>query len=231
MTSMPTSSKRYRAAAAKVTPGTLYSVEQAVAMLQEAPTKFDASVELHARLGIDPKKSEQSIRGSVQLPHGTGRTKRVIAFVGSNHEADAKAAGADIIGTAEVVQQIKTTGKIEFDVAVATPDMMKQLAPIARILGQKGLMPNPKTETVGSDVKKMVTALKQGKVNFKNDVTGNIHLAIGKVSFPPDHIVTNAKAAIEAIRKARPATAKGTYLRSVTLSTTMGPGVPLSVAA
>ncbi|EKD78261.1 MAG: 50S ribosomal protein L1 [uncultured bacterium] len=228
---MSTPSKRYRAAAVKITTAKQYTVEEAVAIVKEAPTKFDASVELHARLGIDPKKSEQSIRGSVQLPHGTGRTKRVIAFVGANHEADAKAAGADIIGTAEVIQQIKTTGKIDFDVAVATPDMMKQLAPVARILGQKGLMPNPKTETVGPDVKKMVTALKQGKVNFKNDVTGNIHLAIGKVSFPADHIVANAQAVIEAIRKAKPATAKGTYIRSLTLATTMGPGVPLSANA
>src|SRR3990167_11458036 len=191
---MSTPSKRYRAAAVKITTAKQYTVEEAVAIVKEAPTKFDASVELHARLGIDPKKSEQSIRGSVQLPHGTGRTKRVIAFVGANHEAEAKAAGADIIGTAEVIQQIKTTGKIEFDVAVATPDMMKQLGPVARLLGQKGLMPNPKTESVGTDVKKMVTALKQGKVNFKNDTASNVHLAIGRVSFPADHLVANAQA-------------------------------------
>lgn len=224
-------SKRYTTIAAKLTAGKTYSLAEAAAILKDAPTKFDASIELHARLGVDPKKSDQTVRGSVQLPHGTGRTKRVIAFVGSNHEADAKAAGADIIGTAEVVQQIKTTGKIDFDVAVATPDMMKQLAPIARILGQKGLMPNPKTDSVGPDVKKMVTALKQGKVNFKNDATSNIHLAIGKVSFPAEHIAANASAVIEAIRKAKPATAKGTYLRSLTLTSTMGPGVPLSITA
>lgn len=224
-------SKRYRSVAAQVTPGKTYTLPEAVALLKEAQIKFDASVELHARLGIDSKKSEQTIRGSVQLPHGTGKIKRVIAFVGPNHEADAKAAGADIIGTAEVIQQIKTTSKIDFDVAVATPDMMKQLSPVARMLGQKGLMPNPKTETVGQDVKKMVTALKQGKVNFKNDATGNVHLAIGRVSFLQEQIVANAQAAIDAIRKTKPATAKGMYIRSLTLTTTMGPGVPLSVTA
>lgn len=228
---MPTHSKRYKAAAEKITKGKTYSVAEAVEAIKAAPTKFDASVELHIRLGVDPKKSDQTVRGSVQLPHGTGKTKKVIAFVDPNHESDAKEAGADIIGTAEVVNQIKTTGKIEFDVAVATPDMMKQLAPIARILGQKGLMPNPKTETVGTDVKKMVTALKKGKVNFKNDNTSNVHLAVGRVSFSAEQIVENVTATIEAIRKAKPATSKGTFMRSITLTTTMGPGVPLSVNA
>jgi large subunit ribosomal protein L1 len=224
-------SKRYKQAAAAVTKGKVYSVNDAAQTVKTAPTKFDASIELHIRLGIDPKKTDQTVRGSVQLPHGTGKTKKVIAFVDPNHEADAKEAGADIIGTAEVINQIKTTGKIDFDVAVATPDMMKQLAPIARVLGQKGLMPNPKTETVGNDVKKMVTALKQGKVNFKNDATANIHLAVGKVSFGTEQIIANVNAAIEAVRKAKPASSKGTFMRSVTLSTTMGPGVPLSLNA
>lgn len=224
-------SKRYQSVATKVVAHKQYSLAEAVAILKQAPVKFDASVELHARLGVDSKKSEQAVRGSVQLPHGTGKTIRIIAFVGSSAEADATAAGADIIGTAEVVQQIKTTGKIDFDVAVATPDMMKQLGPIARILGQKGLMPNPKTDTVGSDVKKMISALKHGKVNFKNDTASNVHVALGRISFPTEQIVANAQAVIDAIRKVKPATAKGTYLRSLTLSTTMGPGVPLSITA
>ncbi len=224
-------SKRYRAAASEITKGKTYPIAEAAKVVKAAPTKFDASIEVHVRLGIDPKKSDQTVRGSVNLPHGTGNVKKVIAFVDPNHEADAKEAGADIIGTAEVINQIKTTGKIEFDVAVATPDMMKQLAPIARILGQKGLMPNPKTETVGTDVKKMVMALKKGKVNFKNDATSNVHLAVGKVSFTPEQITENVTATLDAIRKAKPASSKGTFMRSVTLTTTMGPGVPLSANA
>ncbi|EKE01208.1 MAG: 50S ribosomal protein L1 [uncultured bacterium] len=228
---MPKRSKRYTTVAKKIDAKKSYSVAEAVALLKEAPTKFDSSIELHVRLGIDPKKSDQTVRGFVQLPHGTGKVKRIIAFIGSNAEADAKAAGADIIGTPELIQAIKTTGKIDFDVAVATPDMMKQLAPIARILGQKGLMPNPKTDTVGPDVKKMITALKKGKVNFKNDATANVHLAVGKLSFEADQLVENVRMTIEALRKAKPAGSKGQYLRSVTLTSTMGPGVAISVAA
>lgn len=228
---MPKRSKRYQALAKKITPGQTHSISAAVSLLKQAPTKFDSTVEVHVRLGIDPKKSDQTVRGSVQLPHGTGKEKKVIAFVSGNHEAEAKEAGADIIGTAEVIQQLKTTGKIDFDVAVATPDMMKQLAPVARLLGQKGLMPNPKTETVGTDVKKMVTALKKGKVNFKNDATSNVHVGLGKLSFTEQQLEENIKATIEAIRKAKPATAKGVYLRSITVSSTMGPGVPVALSA
>lgn len=224
-------SKRYRELAQHLTAGKTYTVAEAVDLLKQAPTKFDSTVEVHLRLGIDPKKSDQTVRGSVQLPHGTGKTKRVIAFVGGNHEADAQAAGADIIGTAEVIQQLKTTGKIDFDVAVATPDMMKQLGPIARLLGQKGLMPNPKTETVGPDVKKMVTALKKGKVNFKNDATSNVHVGVGKLSFSEQQLVENITATIEAMRRAKPASAKGVYLRSITVTSTMGPGVPVALTA
>jgi large subunit ribosomal protein L1 len=228
---MPKRSKRYQTVASKIEATKTYAVADALALLKEAPTKFDSSIELHVRLGIDPKKSDQTVRGSVQLPHGTGKTKRIIAFVGGNAEADAKLAGADIIGTAEVIQQIKATSKIDFDVAVATPDMMKQLAPVARILGQKGLMPNPKTDTVGPDVKKMITALKKGKVNFKNDATANVHLAIGKLSFSNEQLTENVKVTLEALRKAKPAGSKGQFLKSVTLSSTMGPGVAISGAA
>lgn len=228
---MPKRSKRYQAVATKISADKSYSIAEAIAFLKEAPTKFDSSIELHVRLGIDPKKSDQTVRGSAQLPHGTGKTKRIIAFVGSNAEADAKAAGADSIGTAEIIQAIKTTGKVDFDVAVATPDMMKLLAPIARILGQKGLMPNPKTDTVGPDVKKMITALKKGKVNFKNDATSNVHLAVGKLSFTAEQLAENIQATIEALRKAKPAGSKGQYFRSVTVTSTMGPGVAISVAA
>lgn len=222
-------SKRYQAIKEKITANTAYDLREAVTLLQTGKTKFDQSVEVHVRLGINPKKSDQIVRGTVQLPHGTGKTKKVIAFVGSNFEAEATSAGADIIGTAEVVAKIKQTGKIDFDVAIATPDMMKQLAPIARILGQKGLMPNPKTETVGTDVAKMVKALKAGKVNFKNDDTGNLHLAVGKLSFSTDQLVENITATLEAIRKAKPGTAKGTYMKKVVVSSTMGPGISTSL--
>ncbi|MFA6475479.1 MAG: 50S ribosomal protein L1 [Patescibacteria group bacterium] len=228
---MPKPSKRYRTAAELISKQKTYSVPEACAAVKKSPIKFDASVELHIKVGIDTKKSDQTVRGSIQLPHGTGKTKRIIAFVGSNQEADAKAAGADIIGTAEVIQQIKTTSQIDFDVAVATPDMMKALGPIARIIGQKGLMPNPKTDTVGPDVKKMITALKKGKINFKNDATGNIHLAVGRVSFSEQQLTENITAALEAIRKAKPAGSKGTFVRSITVASTMGPAIPLAIGA
>lgn len=224
-------SKRYKTFKDKIKTTAHYDLKQAIALVKEEKAKFDQSVELHIRLGINPKKSDQVVRGSAHLPHGTGKTKRVIAFVGPNGEAAAKEAGADIIGTAEVVAKIKQTGKIEFDVAVATPDMMKQLAPIARVLGQKGLMPNPKTETVGPDIAKLVKAVKLGKVNFKNDDTGNLHVAVGKVSFSQEQLEANITETITAIRRAKPATAKGTYIKSITLCTTMGPGLPLTLSA
>lgn len=223
-------SKRYAEYQKKLTKGSLYPVAEAVGLLKESPVKFDASVELHIRLGIDPKQSDQAVRGSVQLPHGTGKTKTIIAFVGPDREAEAKAAGADIIGTEEVINEIKTTGKTDFDVAIATPDMMKGIGQIARVLGQRGLMPNPKTETVGTDVTKMIEALKAGKVNYKSDTTGNVHLAVGKVSFDTDKLTDNVNAAIEAIRRSKPSSTKGIYMRSVTLCTTMGPGIGLATA-
>ncbi|MDP3970507.1 MAG: 50S ribosomal protein L1 [bacterium] len=223
-------SKRYKELQAKITGGSQYSIAEAVDLLKEQPTKFDGSIELHIKLGINAKKSDQIVRGSVQLPHGTGKTVKIMAFVNSNQEAEAKEAGADFIGTKEEIDKIKQTGKVDFEVAIATPDMMKQVGPIARILGQKGLMPNPKNETVGTDVTKMIQALKAGKVNFRNDDTGNVHLGIGKVSFETSQLIENINNAIEAIRKAKPSTAKGIYMQNTTLSSTMGPGIPISVA-
>ncbi|MFA5995516.1 MAG: 50S ribosomal protein L1 [Patescibacteria group bacterium] len=223
-------SKRYKALKEQVSKQVVYSLTEAVKQLKNSKTKFTESVEMHVRLGINPKKSDQIVRGSVHLPHGTGKTKRVIAFVSGNGEAAAKQAGADIIGTNEVITKIKQTSKIDFDVAVATPDMMRQLAPIARILGQKGLMPNPKTETVGQDVAKLIQAVKKGKVNFKNDDTGNVHLAIGKTSFSEQQLQDNITETLSALRKAKPASAKGVYFKSVTLCSTMGPGLRISVA-
>jgi large subunit ribosomal protein L1 len=224
-------SKRYNSSKEKVAL-TSYNLHDAIeALKQQKATKFVESIELHIRLGINAKKSDQVVRGSVQLPHGTGKTKKLIAFVGSNFESDAKEAGADIIGTAEEITKIKQTGKVDFEVAIATPDMMKTLAPIARILGQKGLMPNPKTETVGTDVKKMIQAVKAGKVNFKNDDTANLHLAVGKMSFDSTKLEENISAALEAIKKSKPAGAKGIFIKSATICSTMGPALPITLSA
>lgn len=226
---MSSHSKRYKTAKQKLTTASPYPLVEAIVLVKDAPTKFDAGVEIHMKLGIDQKKSDQVVRGSVQLPHGTGNIKRVIAFVGTNQEAEAKQAGADIIGTAEVIEQIKQTEKTDFDVAVATPDMMKVIAPIARILGQRGLMPNPKTDTVGPNVAEMVQAVKAGKINFKNDDSANVHLLVGKVSFTEQQLQENITAVIDAITKAKPSGTKGVYIRSITICSSMGPGIPVSI--
>lgn len=218
-------SKRFNTVKQKMTSATRYSLAEAVALVKESPVKFDAGVELHVKLGIDPKKSDQIVRGSIQLPHGTGKTKRVIAFVGPNQEAEATKAGADLIGNAEKIAEIKKTEKTDFDVAVATPDVMRSLAPIARILGQRGLMPNPRTETVGPDISELIRAVKAGKIHFKNDDGGNIHLLVGKVSFTDQQLQENIQTTMTAIQKAKPSSAKGIYLRSVTICSSMGPGV------
>ena len=222
-------SKRYAEHAKKVDATKTYTLSEAIGMLKEHPVKFDAGVELHVRVGIDPSKSDQLVRSTVVMPHGTGKSKIVIAFVGPQHEAEAKAAGADIIGTEEVIAQIKTTGKCAFDVAVATPEMMKKLGAVAKILGQQGLMPSPKTETVGPDVKKMVSELKGGKIAYRNDDGGNVHILVGRVSFDETMLTENITAAIESIKKAKPRDSKGTYLRTVVVSSSMGPGLRVSI--
>ncbi|MEK7632817.1 MAG: 50S ribosomal protein L1 [Patescibacteria group bacterium] len=209
-----------------------YAVKDAVALLKEtAKAKFDETVELHFALGVDPKQGDQQIRGTVTLPHGTGKTKRVIAFVDANNEAAAKAAGADIIGTEEVLETIIRTGKIDFDVAVAVPSMMPKLAKAAKILGPRGLMPNPKTDTVGPNIGKIIEEQKGGKVAFKNDNTANVHMIVGKVSFSAENLVNNLAVAIEAIRKVKPASSKGIYMKSVTMTSTMGPAIKLDQAS
>jgi large subunit ribosomal protein L1 len=187
-------------------------------------------VEIHAKLGIDPKKGEQQVRGTISLPHGTGKTKRVAAFVNGEKMKDAKEAGADIVGAEEVIDELAKSGKIDFDIAVATPDMMPKLAKVAKILGPRGLMPNPKTDTVGTNVKKMVEELKKGKISFKNDDTGNVHISVGKASFSETQLTENINAALDALRKAKPASAKGSYFGNVTLSSTMGPGIKVQVS-
>lgn len=222
--------KRYAKRAALVDVKKTYGSEEAVALLkQTSPTRFDASVEVHFRLGIDPKKGEQQVRGTVSLPHGTGKSKRVAAFVPTDREADAKAAGADLVGGKELIAEIKSTEKLNFDVAVATPDMMKDLATIAKILGPKGLMPSPKNETVTPKIADAIRDLKGGKVAFKNDDTANVHQIIGKVSWDAAKLRENLAAFLEAIRRAKPPTSKGTYLVSAHLTTTMGPSLRLQV--
>lgn len=207
-----------------------YSIEEAVDLSKKlSKTKFDASLEVHFRLGIDTKKGEQQIRSAVSLPHGTGKTVKVAAFVGPDKEKEVKAAGADYVGGEDLIATIKKTEKTDFQVAVAEPAMMKNLAQIAKILGTRGLMPSPKNDTVTPNPAKAVAELKKGKVSFKNDDTGNVHVAIGKVSFDNIKLVENYKTILDTIKKVKPSSSKGVYIKNITLSTTMGPGLKVSI--
>lgn len=217
------------ALASKVDKNKVYSLTEGVNLVKETSnTKFDATIEVHVRLGIDPKKSDQQIRSTVSLPHGTGKTKKVGAFVGPNDEKAAKEAGADYIYTEEEIKTLKDTGKFEFEIAIATPEMMPKMASIAKILGPKGLMPNPKTDTVGTDVKKMIGDLKKGKAAFKNDEGGNIHIGVGKASFTAEQLKENIAALLDVLKKMKPSSAKGTYMKGIYLSSSMGPSVRVS---
>lgn len=225
-------SKRYLEAKKLVDQTKKYSPQEAVELVKKLGTaKFAESVEIHVRLGIDPKKSDQTVRSTMVFPNSIGKTKRVVAFVSGEKEKDAKEAGADLIGGEDLINEIATTQAINFDVAVASPDMMPKLAKLARLLGPRGLMPNPKTDTVGPNIKKMVEDLKKGKVAFKNDTTGIIHQAIGKTSLEAKQILENLTAFMDAVRKAKPASSKGSYLKNVTLTTTMGPGISLDTSS
>jgi large subunit ribosomal protein L1 len=202
-----------------------HPLAEAIPLLQKVKfTKFDETVDLAVRLGVDPKHADQMVRGTVVLPHGLGRTKRVLAIAGGEKQKEAQDAGADVVGGEEVVEKIQG-GWMDFDAVVATPDMMRAVGKLGKVLGPRGLMPNPKTGTVTFDIGKAVREIKAGKVEFRVDKTGIIHAPIGKSSFPADHLVANAQALIESVIKAKPAAAKGKYLRSVTLSSTMGPGI------
>ncbi len=221
--------KKYQELLKKV-PGERLTSEQAVDFIQEnSIEKFDPSLELHVKLGIDPKKSDQAVRGSVSLPAGTGKEVKVAAVVADETEAKAaKSAGAELVGGDEIIEQIKK-GKINFDILVATPKMMPKLGAVAKILGPKGLMPNPKTGSVGPDLEKMIKPIKAGRANFKNDDGGIVHLMIGKKSFKAEDLVKNITAAFEAIKALKPTTLKGTYIKKVSLSSSMGPGLTLSI--
>jgi large subunit ribosomal protein L1 len=225
---MPAHGKKYLEARKKVNREAKYSLDEALDLLkQTAQAKFDETVEVALRLGVDPKYPDQQVRGSVVLPHGTGKSIRVLVFAKGEKEKEAQEAGADFVGGDEIVARIQG-GWLDFDKAVATPDMMGAVGKIGKILGPRGLMPNPKVGTVTFDVAKAVRDLKGGKVEFKVDKTGTLHAGIGKVSFGKDKIRENFLTFFEAIMKARPSAAKGTYIRTLALSTTMGVGIRLN---
>ena len=217
--------KNQKAAYAKVEPHKAYKLSEAASLLKEITfTKFDASVDIDVRLGVDPRKANQMVRGVVTLPHGTGKTVRVLVLCTPEKEAEAQAAGADYVGLDEYVEIIKG-GWTDVDVIICTPNVMGKVGALGRILGPRGLMPNPKTGTVTMDIAKAVAEVKAGKIDFKVDKYGIIHTAVGKVSFTPEQIVENAKEVINTIIKLKPSAAKGTYVLSIYLSTTMSPGV------
>lgn len=218
-------SKRYEQAATLVDRKKTYSLDEAVALLKEMPkATFDETVELSVSLAVDPAKTEQAIRGTVLLPHGTGKTRRVLVFCKGERELEAKQAGAEYVGSTELIEKIQG-GWLEFDVAIATPDLMREVSKLGRVLGPRGLMPNPKVGTVTEDVAKAVAEVKQGKVEFKMDKLSNLHVVIGKLSFAAQQLVENATAVIAAIIRARPAAVKGQFIRRVALSSTMSPGI------
>ncbi|PWU50103.1 50S ribosomal protein L1 [Micromonospora globispora] len=220
-------SKNYRKAAEVIDRSKLYTPAEAVKLAKETTNvKFDATVEVAMRLGVDPRKADQMVRGTVNLPHGTGKTARVIVFAAGAKAEEAAAAGADEVGTDELVARIQG-GWLDFDAAIATPDQMAKIGRIARILGPRGLMPNPKTGTVTMDVTKAVSDIKGGKITFRVDKHSNLHLIIGKASFSEAQLVDNYAAVLDEVLRAKPSAAKGTYLKKVILTTTMGPGVPV----
>ena len=220
-------SKKRKEALSKIDRASLYSLADAASLVKEiTTTKFDASVDLAVRLGVDPRKADQMVRGVVTLPHGTGKTVSVLALVTPDKEAEAKEAGADYVGLDEYLQKIKD-GWTDVDVIVTMPSVMGKLGPLGRVLGPRGLMPNPKTGTVTMDVGKAVSDVKGGKIDFKVDKTGIVHASIGKVSFEADKILSNANEFMQTLVKLKPSSAKGVYIKSVSLSSTMSPGIPV----
>jgi large subunit ribosomal protein L1 len=226
---MKTRGKKYQAARQQV-PAKTHSIEEAVPLLQKVKySKFDETVEMAVRLGVDPKHSDQMVRGTVVLPHGLGKSKKVLVIANAEKQREAKEAGADEFGGEELVERIMG-GWMDFDAVVATPDMMRAVGKLGKVLGPRGLMPNPKTGTVTLEVTKAVQEIKAGKVEFRVDKAGIVHAPIGKISFDKERLIANAHALMENIVKAKPSTAKGKYLKSVTMSSTMGPGVDIDTS-
>ncbi|RME01188.1 MAG: 50S ribosomal protein L1 [Calditrichaeota bacterium] len=220
-------SKRYQQVVQKIEKGKDYSLEDAIKLIKEtASAKFDETVEVAVRLGVDPRHADQVVRGTVSLPHGTGKEVRVLVIAKGSKAAEAEQAGADYVGFEDVITKIKE-GWLDFDVVIATPDVMSEVGKLGRILGPRGLMPNPKAGTVTMDVATAVKDVKAGKIEFRVDRYGILHVAVGKASFEPEKLQENIKAFIETVMRLRPPAAKGQYLRSITLSNTMGPGIPV----
>jgi len=228
---MDMAGKRYVEAAKLIDKEKLYEPDEAIALVkQTARAKFDETIEVAVRLGVDPKKQDQNVRGVVVLPHGTGKTKRVLVFAKGEKAKEAEAAGADYVGDQDLINRIQQ-GWFDFDVCVATPDMMSEVGKLGRLLGGKGLMPNPKAGTVTFDVAKAVQEIKAGKIEYRLDRAGQIHAPIGKVSFDDEKLLDNLRALIDALNRAKPATAKGVYLKNISVSSTMGPGARVNTAA
>ncbi|HLR71917.1 MAG TPA: 50S ribosomal protein L1 [Pseudogracilibacillus sp.] len=222
--------KKYQEAAKLVDRSKVYNIQEAITLLKEAASaKFDETVEAAFRLGVDPKKADENIRGAVVLPHGTGKTQRVLVFAKGEKIQEAEAAGADYIGDQDIINKINE-GWFDFDVVVATPDMMAEVGKLGRVLGPKGLMPNPKTGTVTFEVEKAVNEIKAGKVEYRVDKSSNLHVPIGKISFEDEKLVDNFNTIIDTIIKAKPQSSKGTYLRNVVVTSTMGPGIKIDTS-
>ena len=223
--------KHYQAASKQVE-ARPYPLDEAIPLLQKIKfAKFDETVEVHMRLGVDPKHADQMVRGTVVMPNGLGKSKKVLVIAGADRQKEAEEAGADIVGGEEIVTRIQTEGWTDFDAVIATPDMMRSVGKLGKVLGPRGLMPNPKTGTVTIDVAKAIKEIKAGKVEFRVDKTGIIHSPVGKLSFSRDKLIENASSLIQAVLKAKPAAAKGKYVKTATVCSTMSPGVALDVTA
>ncbi|HEX6194723.1 MAG TPA: 50S ribosomal protein L1 [Jiangellaceae bacterium] len=223
-------SKAYRAAAEKIDRDRLYSIPEAVQLVKEtAKTKYDPTVEVAMRLGVDPRKADQMVRGTVNLPHGTGKTARVLVFAQGAKATEASEAGADVVGGDELIEEVQN-GRLDFDAVVATPDLMGKVGRLGRVLGPRGLMPNPKTGTVTMDVAKAVGDIKGGKIEFRVDKHANLHLVIGKASFSEQALAENYTAVLDEVNRLKPSAAKGRYIKKATMTSTMGPGIPLDPA-
>ena len=226
---MPKRGKNYRASLDKLKEKEFYLLDEAVKLLKETNTvKFDGTAELHFNLNIDPKKAEQAIRGTVTLPHGSGKTPKIAAVVTDDKVKAAKAAGAAAAGLEDLINELGK-GKVDYDVIIATPDVMKNLGKVAKVLGQKGMMPNPKSGTVTDDIEKTIKELMSGRVEYRNDKEGNVHTIFGKTSFKEEELENNLKTVLKVIRNAKPTTVKGVFINSITIASSMGPGIKLDV--